>query len=338
MRVKIQKRKRKMNLSNHGIFGFDVSWYQDINSTPQKIDFKKMKDYGASFVIIKVGQFIYADEDFRDNWKNAKEAGLPRGAYFFGDKDASGKSQAQKFWNLIKDDLPEGPVFVDFENGSWTDWNELYNFLVEFQTLSKFPNEKIGIYTGYYWWREHVPALKAQWFGKFLLWEAWYTDIPEEVLIPFPWTELLLWQSGTPAIGSEVGVESKEVDYDVFNGDEDKFKSFFGQNPNTPPEEPMVILYYADLKAGLTSNVRSTPGLNNTPIGQLTGPVTISIVSEKTTMDGYDWYQISYPSNGWIALTTSYTNLRPAGTASATAKAVVTFPDGTVWSGTLTKQ
>lgn len=329
-----------MNINNHHIFGSDVSWYQDINLTPQKIDFVKMKEYGASFVIIKVGQDTYADEDFQDNWKNAKSAGLPRGAYYFGDKDSSGKSQAQRFWALIKDDIPEGPAFVDFEKGSWLNWNELYNFIAEFQRLSNFPNEKIGIYTGYYFWLANVPSTARPWFGKYLLWEAWYTENPEEVLIPSPWKELLIWQSGTPAIGHDMGVESIEIDYDIFNGDADKFEQYFGKEPHIPPTGENMILYYADLKSGLTSNVRSGAGLSAPITGQLTGPLTISITSEKTALDGYDWYTISSPSIGWIALTTSYSNFRPANPppTSPTAQATVVFPDGTTWSGTITKQ
>jgi len=80
----------------------------------------------------------------------------------------------------------------------------------------------------------------------------------------------------------------------------------------TPPEEePMTVLYKADLKAGAESNVRSGAGTGyNPPIGVLTGPVTVDIVSEKTVAGGYDWYQISAPLSGWIALTTSYENFR----------------------------
>lgn len=307
----------------NGLFiyeGFDVSFYQDNDETPQGIDFHKMKEYGASFVIIKAGQYTYKDEDFDYNWKHSKEAGIPRSAYWFGDKDSSGKSQAQLFWDIVKNDPPEGMLFIDYEDGSWTDWNQLYNFITELQRLSGYPNSKIGIYTGYYYWFDHSPFSNTvrDWFKKYSLWLASYTTKPEYVKVPAPWVECLIWQDYTPAIGGIVGVESKEVDHNLFNGDEDKFRFYLGGTPIAPPDggEEMTALYYADLKAGYESNVRPLPDLQSGLVQVITGPITVSIISEKTTEDGYDWYKINYPATGWIAMTTSYTNFRKATTTT----------------------
>lgn len=222
-----------MNFYDLGIFGFDVSFYQDNNETPQQIDFVKMKNYGASFVVVKVGQNNFKDSDFDYNWKKAKEAGLPRAAYWFLDVYTSGKSQAQLCWSILKSDPPEGPIFVDFEKnlqGLIANWGEVYNFIVELQSLSGLPNEKIGIYTGYYIWIDYGPADKSQkdWFKKYLLWLAWYSSNPSIVSVPYPWTECIIWQDGTPAIGLSVGVESKEIDHDKLNGGVDKLLSIFG--------------------------------------------------------------------------------------------------------------
>lgn len=297
-----------MDFQNNGIFGFDVAFYEDAPDTPQGIDFVKMKNYGASFVGIKVGQDYYSDPTFSTNWTNAKLAGLPRLGYWFGDYDSSGQSQALKFWNLIKNDLGEGPLFVDYEDRSWTNWNELYNFISEFQSLSGLPNNRIGIYTGGYW-LDHRPTNSTQlnWFSQFPLWLAWYTSNAANVVVPAPWTQCLLWQDGTPSIGLDVGVESREVDHNIFNGDANKFSSIFRA---VPPTGDTMILYYADLKSGLNSNVRNTA--NGTLKTYITGPVTVNIISEKTVAGGFDWYEISSPVSGFIALTGSYENFRPA--------------------------
>jgi hypothetical protein len=330
-----------MNFEDFGIYGFDVSWYQDVNATPQKIDFVKMKEYGASFAVIKVGQYTYADEDFADNWRNCKAAGLPRSGYWFGDKDDSGQAQARRFWNLVKNDQPEGMLFIDYENGSWTDWNQLYGFLKELQTLSGYPSKRIGIYTGYYYWIDHDPlnVESRNWFKQFPLWLAAYAPTPTLIKVPTPWTECLLWQDGTPAIGWQVGAESREIDHNRFNGDPNKFKEYMGGVPVTPPNGGDVILYYADLKSGYTSNVRPGAGLAYPIKVQLVGPITVSITSEKTVMDGYDWYEISSPTTGWVALTSSYTNLRSANAPAAyPVSAVIKMSDGSTYSGPVTKQ
>jgi len=329
------------NFQDEGIFGYDLSWYQDKNDTVQGIDFEMMKAYGTSFVIIRAGQDTWQDEDFEYNWSHAKEAGIPRSAYWFGDKDSSGKSQAQRFWSLVKNDQPEGILFVDYEDGSWTDWNQLYAFIVELQRLSGFPDSRIGIYTAYYYWVDHSPsnASSKAWFGKYILWLAAYTAHPELVKIPLPWTACLIWQDEIILSGG-TGVESKEVDHNRFNGDAEKFELYMGGTPViVPPEGEDMILYYADLKPGLESNVRPAADLQATPATIITGPLTISIVSEKTEADGYNWYRIVEPINGYIALTSSYTNFRPAtSTSPDTMEITLKLQDGTLYKGMVTKQ
>lgn len=322
-----------MNFTDNGYFGYDVSFYQDIDTTPQKIDFMKMRNYGASFVIVRTGQYTYQDEDFKDNWANAKAAGIPRGSYWFCDADSTGVSQARLYANLLGNDRGEGIHFADFEGGSWTNWKELYNFISEFQYKTGLPNDRVGIYTGYYYWKKYGPqtAAERKWFGKYPLWLAWYSSNPLSVLVPEPWTEVVLWQDAIHTNGLEVGVESREIDHDKFNGNSDTFIRFFGQEPVTPPPTGgEVILYYADLKSGYTSNVRSGPGLASPIIDSLLGPVTISIVSEAVPQDNYVWYQISAPKSGWIALTSSYTNIRKADSTTVPAIMEVTLKLPTV--------
>lgn len=257
-----------MLFSDHGIIGFDVSYYQDDNNTPQKIDFRKMKLYGASFVIVKAGQLNYQDQDFRDYWRDAKAAGIPRGSYWFGDKGLSGKAQALTYWNLIKDDIGEGLCCIDYEDRSWTDWRQLKDFLVEFMRLSQLPPERIAVYTAYYYWNEHSPILSTdrQWFAQFPLWLAWYAPDPQFVRVPTPWTEALIWQAGTPSIGLAVGVESLEVDYNKFNGDATKFAKYFGASPVTSPVGGIM-------KVGTVTvtklNIRTGPSVSHEDIGDL---------------------------------------------------------------------
>lgn len=328
-----------MNFNYQKILGYDVSFYQDDNTTPQKIDFNKMKAYGASFVIVRAGQYKYKDEDFDYNWYESAKAGIPRSSYWFGDKDDTGKAQARKHWSLIRNDVGEGPHFIDYEGGSWTDWNQLFNFISEFQQLSGSPNSKIGIYTGYYYWLKYSPANLSirDWFKKYNLWLAWYSEDPAYVKVPHPWTDenLLLWQQGTPKIGIAAGAESKEIDLDLFNGDSDRFKFYWGTNPTEPPTGEDMVLYFADLKSGLTSNVRSSAGLSAPVTKQLTGPLTVSITSEKVVKDGYDWYQISLPVAGYIAYTSSYTNFRSASvTNDPPVKVTVQTASGKVYVAT----
>jgi GH25 family lysozyme M1 (1,4-beta-N-acetylmuramidase) len=254
-----------MQLDDKGLFLFDVSkWqakYDQITNVWTYINWDLMRASGVSAVICKAGQYNFKDFTFDHNWREAKRVGLPRASYWFLDYRLSGTEQARKYWTIMKDDPGEGPLVIDYEQGSGGDWDRLYNFILELQRLSGYPNERIWIYTGYFYWIEHSPETIAQrqWFAKYPLWLAWYANTPEFVQLPDMWTECILWQKGTPTIGYSVGAQSAEIDYNVFNGDKVKFVSYFGEGSDPPPTGD--TMYF---KASTTINIRSSAGVTTT--------------------------------------------------------------------------
>lgn len=205
------------------------------------IDFYKMKTK-CDAVVLKCGQRNYKDPAFDIGWNNAKEAGLPRGSYWFCDKNESGKSQATLYWSYIKHDIGEGILAADFEQGSWENWNELYNFISELQQLSGLPDEKIAVYTGYYYFMENYPLKpeSQKWFSKYPLWIASYTNDPSRVLIPPLWKKSFLWQYNTVVEGLEAGVHSLEIDANYFNGTREEFRKYFSEAPNSNGNDGQV--------------------------------------------------------------------------------------------------
>lgn len=292
-----------MNFDNQGIWGVDVSFYQRLAGPPtREIDFQIMKSYGVNFVLIKVGQLDYVDPGFSYNWPHAKEAGISRGGYWFEDKDTSPQSQARKYWDLIKNDVGEGVHAMDFEDGSHNDLNSAYIFLNEFQQKSGLPNNKIAIYTGYPFWTNAINNANRDWFRRFPLWLAWYTSVPAIVKVPYPWDEVLLWQDGTPAIGNLVGVRSRDVDRDRFNGNKDKFKLYFKELNGEPMPD---ITFTGSVKAGKNGVI-----VRNNPAGTDTGfrlneynPIQGIGTLVTATLNGvsYQWMNIVSPYNGWVA-------------------------------------
>lgn len=96
--------------------GIDVSRWQGA------IDFKKVKNYGVKFVLIKAGgsdSNFYTDRNFYTNYLKAKEQGLNVGAYYFAGVDcnnyANGVKQANEFYKIINGLQFEYPVILDFE-------------------------------------------------------------------------------------------------------------------------------------------------------------------------------------------------------------------------------
>ena len=139
------------------VIGPDVSFYQDDPETPQGIDFIKMRA-SVGYVIIRTGQNLWVNSDFKANWREAKLAGIPRGSYWFYDSRADPKKQAELWVQQFGGDFGELPLFADFEDtykGTFTGWKHWYNFLERLKQLVPAGKE-LAIYTGYYYWIENT--------------------------------------------------------------------------------------------------------------------------------------------------------------------------------------
>lgn len=304
-----------MNFLYRGIFGFDISTYQDSPLIVGHVDFHKMKAYGARFVIIKAGQATYRDPDFEKNWQGAKGI-LPRASYWYYDNTVSPKVQAGAYRDIMEGRV-EGLCFLDLEDrtpGDYMGWRAWYDFIENFKTF--LPEAQIGVYTGHYYFEEFtMSATDAQreYFKQYPLWIAAYTQDPFKpnyavIRIPRPFTSCILHQSGTPAIGRAAGVESEDIDYNRINGDETEFAKYFtGVVPQPEPDpdngtgEPMPTKYIGLVKstAPAVINIRSTP--NGADIGDIERGTAFEGVGELVSAGGFTWMQWVRPVAGWVA-------------------------------------
>lgn len=302
-----------MNFNYTGIEGFDVSTYQDIPTTPQVIDFAKMKAWGVDFVIIRAGQNKWIDSDFVISWEAARIAGLPRAAYWFYDPRVSPLTQAKIFTDLVRNDPPEGRLWIDLEfptswGGTFTGWMHWKAMIEETKRLSGLP---VGVYTANWWWSQQAIGDYA-YFGQYPLWVAQYTNSAADVTLPKGWTKAIIWQDGTPAIGREVGVESVEVDHNKFNGYAADFIREFGNVPSTPPVTPPIG---ETMTTGTTSqqvkayNVPNASTLQNGVVG---ANVTFNIIERQG-----DWLRhqdgrwVNVMKNGVVVITVTGTVTPP---------------------------
>lgn len=222
------------------VLGIDVSFWQDDNKTVNyKVDFRKAAAAGARFVFVKVSQRNYADEDFRDYWKAAKEAGLLRGGYHFLTWDYNPKEQARVFWSLIKDDPGELPPVCDFEWWGNTPQNALV-FLDQFVTvLEGLANKPPAIYTNYYFWKDY--GSRDERWRRYPLWLAYYGP-PSGLRVPPPWMDWTFWQFTSKGDGQRFGAESKNIDLNYFNGNEEELLVMAGRKRLLTLEERVLQL------------------------------------------------------------------------------------------------
>jgi GH25 family lysozyme M1 (1,4-beta-N-acetylmuramidase) len=211
----------------------DTSFYSG------SIDHAKMKAAGAAGVIIRTGQRNYTDSKFAEYWAAAKGV-LPRGCYWFYDSRAEPLGQAALYVSLIKADLPEMEVWLDYEEsygGAWSGWRHFAVFAAEVKRLLPI-NTRVGIYTGAYYWKDFGPnagtdPASLAWFGQFSLWLAWYAPA-DVVKIPAPWTSCLYWQYTPSGDGPKYGTQSLGLDLNYFQGTQSDFDARYGM-VSTPP-------------------------------------------------------------------------------------------------------
>lgn len=174
------------------IKGIDVSYHQgDIN-------WKKVKDDGVKFAIIRAGSGIKEDSKFKENMKGALDAGIDVGVYWFSNAytvDAI-KDEAEKCMKTIspyKDKL-SFPVFFDYEeytiklaqdNNVNLSLNSVSNICETFLSKLKANGYKCGIYTNktvskyylseklrssYDFWLAQYSD-KCSYWGKYTMWQ-----------------------------------------------------------------------------------------------------------------------------------------------------------------------
>lgn len=261
----------------------DVSFYQKL------IDWDKFRAQ-TDAVIIRAGQGSGVDDYFFVNYNAAKKRGMLRGVYWFYDGRVSPSAQADLLVSLLRDNLPEMEIWLDWERNYSGSFEGLQNVVAMMQRVELLlPSVKVGMYTGYYWFIGNSNAISNASQYNYLksrpLWLAWYTADMSVVKIPQPWSALRLWQFGTPAQGTQYGVATLEIDMSYFSGSSTEFYDLY--NGTQPTGETNMILQQVKNAAGL--NLRPAVGTTNTPI---------KIVADGTKVWGNDlgnnWLEISY--------------------------------------------
>lgn len=220
------------------VLGADWSKWNDNNSTPEMVNFEQALAEGIKYSLIKSSQKNWMDEDILMNWKNAKSAGMPRGAYHFMTFDYDPRKQAEFMWGLLEKDPGELPPVCDFEywlvNPPSNAADMLWNFVERMRVLSGiYPT----IYTGAFFW--HSYGSQAYSWTNFNLWIAGYTSedyINQKVKDLTPWDTWKIWQFSDNGDGIKYGGESYKLDLNWAK--KDFISQFINLDGNTPIPEP----------------------------------------------------------------------------------------------------
>lgn len=194
------------------IIGIDVSRYQE------KIDWKKVKEDGVQFAIIRLGyqnglhsKELGLDKYYLDNIKGAQENNIPVGIYFYS--YATTKEEAIEQANFVLENIKGYnitlPIAFDWEN--FSKWSEINISLTELRSISYAFQDTIynaGYTPAQYGSKNY---LKAFWNPpKYETWVAHY--------LPFSYTtdyqgDYIMWQMCNT--GKVNGING-DVDLDIY--------------------------------------------------------------------------------------------------------------------------
>ena len=201
----------EISLGSNDVRGADISSYQ-VN-----VDMAKLKEQGIQFIYIKATEgSSHQDEFFKQNWQNAKNAGLLSGAYHFFSFESAGITQAQNFIDAIGNSL-EGRLLpaVDVElYGSHTDnLPNQENVARELKALLDTLESQYNV----------KPILYAQkdFYDKYLATDfSSYPRWIRDVYVPANWRngkDWLIWQYNDRGRLDGYSGSEKYIDLDVLN-------------------------------------------------------------------------------------------------------------------------
>ena len=205
--------------ARYNIHGIDVSKYQ------RTIGWKLVKemevdDIRIGFAFMKATEgVINIDAQFKRNWKQAKKAGIPRGAYHFFIASKSGKAQAENFLDNVALEPGDLPPVLDVEQTNGASVTDLQQRVADWlQVVEKKYKTKPIIYTNV----DFYNTFLAGRFDDYPLWVAHYF-VKDKPRIKRHWH---FWQHSER--GRANGINAF-VDFNVFSGDSADFKALLLQ-------------------------------------------------------------------------------------------------------------
>ncbi|OCA99376.1 GH25 family lysozyme [Clostridium beijerinckii] len=143
----------------------------DVSNHNGNINFNQVKAAGVEAVYIKATEGTTFKDSYLDtNYSNAHYAGLKTGFYHFLVGTSAPETQANSFYNAIKDKASDLILMLDVETNFDGLMDYILRFIAKFKELS---NMSIGIYT----YTSFMDNLDDR-LASYPLWEANYNNTP----------------------------------------------------------------------------------------------------------------------------------------------------------------
>ena len=224
----------------------------DISTYQGNISFDALKAAGVKYVLIRIGygrESYQIDNQFMNNYRKAKAAGIPVGGYFFSYADSAADAivEANNCLSMIKGLQFELPIFYDVELdaiaklGKRTVTNVINNFI----GVLKQNNYEAGLYTNPNWLKNYMYADEVKTDN---LWLACWSSSKEKP----NYKNLAIWQYGgdtnyidgstLPGINGNIDKDVVYKDYSyIKNRGMNGFKTTSNTNVKTTKDKDIFL-------------------------------------------------------------------------------------------------
>ena len=157
------------------VFGIDISEFQS------GMNLKKAKGEGVKFVMLRAGYTGSSngvskaiDTSYKKHYKNAKEAGLGVGAYWFSRATSyeKGKSEAEFMYkNCLKGKKFEYPIAIDVEDSVYqakTSKKKVTDAINGFCEYLENKGYLVSIYANSYWFKNKIDLSRVKKYDKWV--------------------------------------------------------------------------------------------------------------------------------------------------------------------------
>ena len=209
----------------------------DISEFQQNIDFNKMKNDGIKAVIIRAGygrEASQKDNMFESHFRNAKNANLKIGVYWYSYADSvnDAEKEAKACLECIKNKSIDMPIYYDLEDSSQIKLGKtkLTEIAEKFCETIKRSNYKAGVYANLNWFNNYLDYDKLK--SKYSIWLAQYNSVNE--------LSCDIWQNSSTGKVSGYG---GNIDTNVIYND-----NIFGKSETKVKKPTLTYRVYADGK------------------------------------------------------------------------------------------
>ena len=270
----------------------------DISEFQQGINFNKMKNDGIKAVIIRAGygrETSQKDSMFESHFRNAKNANLKIGVYWYSYADSvnDAEKEAKACLECIKNKSLDMPIYYDLEDSSQLHLGKtkITEIAERFCETVKENGYRAGVYANLNWFNNYLDYDKLK--KKYSIWLAQYNDKAE--------LDCDIWQNSSTG---RVSGYSGNIDTNVIYND-----NIFGKSESKVAKPTLTYRVFADHKwYSEVKGLSNIAGRNKQAISAIALKVSRGKIRYRVHLLNGDWlpwvdgYDIKDSNNGYAGI------------------------------------